>query len=293
MTQSHDADPIIRLLSVLVQDFPDLQGAARLYEIILPLLRDAGLNVAPVALTPDQARVKMARGLPLLHDVELELDNAAAGELTLRLAFALENASENNRSLYCLIRLALEENRLDMSELLPFVTANEREVFALAVQSLQLDAGLLWTLAQNVLKPAWRAWCRQLTPLVDVTQWNKGFCFICGAGPILGELQENNLVKHLRCGQCGAAWPFRRLQCLYCGNEDHHTLGFLYAEPEQEKMRLEICEKCHGYLKIIVSFAPALPEMLAVSDLATLHLDYMAQEQGYTRPPVQAVMSSD
>lgn len=172
-----------------------------------------------------------------------------------------------------------------MSTLLPHVTANEREVFISAVQSLQLDSGLLWALAPNVLKPAWRTWRRQLTPLVDVTQWNKGFCFICGAGAILGELQENNLVRHLRYGQCGADWPFRRLHSLHCGNEDHHTRGCLYAEPDQEKMRLEVCETCQGYLKIIISFAPAPPDLLAVSDLATLHLDYIAQERGYERAP--------
>jgi FdhE protein len=293
MTRSPVADPIVQSLRALVQHSPALKEAARLYEIILPVLRDADLQGEAVALTPEQAQAKIARGLPLLHDIELKLDNREVQELTLRLVSALENAGEDMRPEYRRIRLALEENRLDLSELLPQVIANEKEAFVAAVQSLQLDPGLLWVLVQNVLKPAWRTWCRQLMPLVDVTQWNKGFCFICGAGAILGELQENNLVKHLRCGQCGADWPFCRLQCLYCGNEDHHTLGFLYADPEQEKMRLEICEKCHGYLKIIVSFAPAPPEMLAVSDLATLHLDYIAQERDYTRPPVQAAMSSD
>jgi FdhE protein len=281
MTRSQIVDPIVQRLRALVQQSPDLQEAARLYEIILPFLRDADLLVTPVSLTPDQARAKMARGLPLLHDIELGTDDRAVKELMLQLACALENVGEDKRPCYRRIRLALEENRLDMSRLLPYVIAGKREVFISAAQSLQLDSALLWVLAQNVLKPAWRTWRRQLTPLVDVTQWNKGFCFICGAGAILGELQGNNLVKHLRCGQCGADWPFRRMQCLYCGNEDHHTLGFLYAEPEQEKMRVEVCDNCRGYLKVIVSFAPTPPEMLAVSDLATLHLDYIAKERGY------------
>jgi formate dehydrogenase accessory protein FdhE len=291
MARNQVADPIVQCLHALVEHSPDLQGAAGLYEIILPVLRDADLRVATVSFTPDQAQAKIAQGLPLLHDIELGLDNRAVQELTLRLASALENAGEDMRPKYRRIRLALEENRLDMSELLPHITANAREMFALAVQSLQLDPGLLWALAENVLKPAWRAWCRQLTSQVDVTQWNRGFCFICGACAIFGELRENHLVKHLRCGQCGADWPFRRLQCLYCGNEDHHTLGYLYAEPDHERMRAEVCETCKGYLKIIISFAPTPPDMLAVSDLSTLHLDYIAQERGYTRPPVQAEMS--
>jgi formate dehydrogenase accessory protein FdhE len=288
MIRSQVADPIVQRLRALVQLSPDLQEAARIYEVILPLIRDADLPVAPVALTPDQAHAKMAKGLPLLYDLELAPDNTAIQKLTLRLASALENANVNNRLHYGRIRLAIEENRFNMSELLPYVTANDKAGFISTLQNLQLEPDLLWALAQNALKPVWRTWRRQLAPLGDLSQWYRGFCFICGAGALLGELQENNLVKHLRCGQCGADWPFRRLHCLYCGNEDHHTLGYFSAESDQETMRVEFCDQCNGYLKVIVSFAPTPPDMLALSDLATLHLDYIAQERGYTRPAVQA-----
>jgi formate dehydrogenase maturation protein FdhE len=44
-----------------------------------------------------------------------------------------------------------------------------------------------------------------------------------------------------------------------------------------------MCDNCHGYLKVITSFGPTPPEMLIVEDLATLHLDYIAQERGYER----------
>jgi FdhE protein len=103
----------------------------------------------------------------------------------------------------------------------------------------------------------------------------------------LGELQGNNQIRHLRCGQCGADWPSRRLQCIHCGNEDHSTLSYLYTETQQEKMRVEVCSRCNGYLKVIAAFTPTQPEMLPVEDLATLHLDYIAQERGYLRAAAQ------
>lgn len=46
-------------------------------------------------------------------------------------------------------------------------------------------------------------------------------------------------------------------------------------------MRIEVCEKCCGYLKVVVSFSPLPPEMLFVEDLATVQLDYIAQWRGY------------
>jgi formate dehydrogenase maturation protein FdhE len=51
-------------------------------------------------------------------------------------------------------------------------------------------------------------------------------------------------------------------------------------------IQAEVCDKCNGYLKIITTYAPTAPEMLAVEDLATLHLDFRAQEQGYARRTV-------
>ena len=74
---------------------------------------------------------------------------------------------------------------------------------------------------------------------------------------------------------------------MYCGNEDHNTLGYLYSENQREKMRVEVCDKCQGYLKVIAAFTPTPPGMLPAEDLATLHLDYIAQERGYSRGPVQ------
>ena len=51
---------------------------------------------------------------------------------------------------------------------------------------------------------------------------------------------------------------------------------------------MDVCDKCHGYLKVVTRFAPGSPEELAVEDLSTLYLDCLAQERGYRRPlPLQ------
>ncbi len=299
-TKPKDAnDPIVRRLRSLGQESPDLKEAAQAYEAILPLLRDADLHVGTLSLTPEQVRAKMEKGFPLLQDLDLELDVTAARELMLRLAAAIAAANKKTQvhklrlpwtlvlkgpaAAASRVRRALEENRLDISALLPHIAAGENGPVMSAAEELKLDPELLRTLAQNALKPALRAWCLQLAPLAKGVPWPKGVCFVCGAVATLGELQENSQVKHLRCGSCGADWQFRRLQCMYCGNEDHRTLRSLYAENEREKMRVEVCDRCKGYLKVISSFSPAPAEMLPVEDLATLHLDHIAQERGYGR----------
>ena len=51
-------------------------------------------------------------------------------------------------------------------------------------------------------------------------------------------------------------------------------------------MRVEVCDQCKGYLKVIVSFTPTPTNHLLIEDLATLHMDYIAQARGYKRAPV-------
>ena len=287
-------DPIVKRIRALAQNSPDLQNAAKLYEAILPILRDADIHPAPVSLTPEQARVKMESGQPLLHDQHLELSVEAVRDLILKLARAVESIHvviEDSDPLLRTesahrIRLALEENRLNISALLPHVVANENRPVASAAQEIELDTGLILVLTHNALELALHAWRRELTPLAKGIEWHKGFCFVCGAVASLGELQGNDQAMHLRCGQCGADWPFRRLLCLYCGNEDHNTQKYLYSEKEREKMRVEVCDKCKGYIKVIASFDPTPAAMLSIEDLATLHLDYIAQELGYVRRTV-------
>lgn len=311
-------DLITQRLDALAQTSPELRDAAQFYKAILPLLRDADMPAASLALTADEARVKLQNGLPLLTDVELEIDPSAVCNLMMRLLSAIEQiradtsapkkglrflrGKPNANVLYAharagddrtlraaaakQIRLALEQNKIAIDVLLPRVAAGDRAFVATAAARNQLDADLLWTVLQYALKPALRQWAKQLAPLARGVEWKQGTCYVCGALAILGEFQSSEQAKHLRCGQCGADWQAERIRCVFCGNTDHNTLGYLYAEPERAKMRVEICDQCGGYLKIISAFDPTPVDLLPIEDLATLHLDYIAQERGYAHVAV-------
>jgi FdhE protein len=275
-------DPLERRLGALVREWPDLAEAAEIYRVTLPLLRNVRPIAAPIPLTEDQARRKLAEGRYLLHGVPLVFDRRGARELMLGLA---RNLEEVRLVAMSPIRSALEGDRLVLEELLGHVAEGDYASLAARAEAQALDPLLLWTLAQSALKPTLRAWCGDLAPLVHTAgEWEKACCFICGASASLGELQGNEQTRHLRCGQCGADWVIRRLQCVYCGNEDASLLGVLSQEGRRENVRVDVCDKCHGYLKVIARFAPSSPEELAVEDLSTLFLDCLAQERGYRRP---------
>lgn len=276
-------DPLERRLLALVREWPDLRDAAEAYRVTLPVLRDADPIAAPVAMNEEQARRKLSRGEPLLRDFAPPFDQSASRELLLRLARSLSEAGVEG--MYR-IRRAIEEDRLNPADLLRHAMGGDHPFVVRCAEAQGLAPSLLWTLAQSALKPALRAWCRELAPLArGAGEWEKANCYVCGAPACLGELQGNDQAGHLRCGRCGADWPIRRLRCVYCGNEDTASLGILYPENRRDKIRVEVCDACRGYLKVVTTFSPASPEELTIEDLSTLYLDEYAQKRGYLRPP--------
>ena len=48
--------------------------------------------------------------------------------------------------------------------------------------------------------------------------------------------------------------------------------------------KIEVCDRCDGYVKTVMTLAPVPPEQVVLQDLATAALDVAAVERGY-RPP--------
>lgn len=110
--------------------------------------------------------------------------------------------------------------------------------------------------------------------------WTEGYCPVCGKEPKIGEIRQEEGFRYLFCSQCGYEWNFRRIKCPFCGNEEHDSLAYFTVEGE-ERYRVDVCNVCKRYIKM-VDFRELQKEAnLDVEDIATLHLDILANEEGY------------
>jgi FdhE protein len=77
-------------------------------------------------------------------------------------------------------------------------------------------------------------------------------------------------------------YPADEILCVYCGNVDPYTLGFLRPRG-YDSLRIDICKRCKHYLKVIdwESLKDKIPP--GFEDYLTLALDAKAIEEGYTR----------
>ena len=98
----------------------------------------------------------------------------------------------------------------------------------------------------------------------------------------MGRLDKDSGKKQLQCHLCRTDWTFKRVQCPFCGNNDQDKLRFFYDEADAVN-RVEVCERCKRYLKTVDTRSTERDIALPVENLATLHLDIIAQREGYHR----------
>src|SRR5271157_101603 len=133
---------------------------------------------------------------------------------------------------------------------------------------------------EESLRPALEKVVEKYGKSIAKAGWAEGYCPICGKEPKIGEIREEEGRRFLFCTQCGFEWRFMRIKCPFCGNEEQQTLAYFSIEGE-EKYRVDVCNECKRYIKT-VDFRETKEEAdLDVEDIATLHLDMLANEEGY------------
>ena len=110
-------------------------------------------------------------------------------------------------------------------------------------------------------------------------------CPFCGGAPQVSVLQSAGDAdgggRQLQCSVCFTLWPFRRVLCAFCGEEDERRLGYFHS-PSFDHVRVDTCDTCKGYLKTVdlTRLGLAVP---VVDEVASASLDLWARDRGYQK----------
>ena len=112
-----------------------------------------------------------------------------------------------------------------------------------------------------------------------------GRCPFCRANPVVSILRENPesaaAERTLVCSRCALEWPFPRVVCPSCGEEEANKLS-RYTAQEIPWMRVDGCEACRRYLKAVDLTKESRVEPV-VDEVASTPLDLIAQERGLVK----------
>jgi len=252
----------------------------------------------PDVFTVDEALIsqKMQGGLPLVDLVEGKFDLTGPKEYFLSLlAIAEKRAPGETHELV----EKLEEGTLQFEDMIRDISegvvldeeSDEEDLEAEAAEAPDdLEAAdaeeedetfdLVELFLEESLRPDLEKVAEKYGDLGAKMGWSERYSRICGREPKIGELREEEGRRWLFCHQCGYEWSFVRIKCPFCGNEEQQTLAFFTIEGD-ERYRVDVCNECKRYIKIIDFRETKQEANLDVEDIATLHLDMLAYEEGY------------
>jgi FdhE protein len=108
-------------------------------------------------------------------------------------------------------------------------------------------------------------------------------CPRCSFPPQVGVLRPegDGGRRFLVCALCATEWPFRRLLCAACGEEQVDRLP-VYTSEAFPQVRVEACDTCRHYIKTVdlTKDGHAVP---VVDELAAIPLSLWAAEHDYTK----------
>lgn len=255
LAPGHDLEGFLRLIAALVtaqhaalQGLPpgSLPGAAEIGKA--RLVRRAPLD--PSIRPRDESwRVALSRILEALDDAVLPEAARAARDALLKASPATLEALANR---------FLEGD----------IAAGEAAQTVFVAGALQV----VWTRMAALLDPA------------DLSAEESGDCPACGSPPVAGLVSPGGTKfghRHLHCSLCATSWRYTRVRCVHCGSTEKISFRNLAGT---SYLRAECCDVCQGYSKVFYLEKARALEPLA-DDLASLGLDVLVGEEGFSRVP--------
>ncbi|MFQ6372659.1 formate dehydrogenase accessory protein FdhE [Shewanella sp. YIC-542] len=193
-----------------------------------------------------------------------------------------------------------------LSELLPQVPAQVAEVIRelmslspaqLAAYGDSLRLGQLSEVPSQyslflwaALSLYWAHWAPMVIARMDVAAVKQTtLCPVCGSHPVASVIREEPRegLRYLHCSLCETQWHYVRAQCTNC--DDAKQLSLWALDDHKANIRIESCDNCHGYTKML--FVAKDPRMEVVADdLASLGLDGQLSEQGYRATTINPLL---
>jgi FdhE protein len=270
------------LIDRMMAKQPEYTEILRFYEKILELqsIASPSLYLKVPKLEKPVMDISQKEGFPLISRNEFMIDVPASSALFEAICTMAKNANEKMGNVIRTLEEAFSINALRCEDLLK---RNADEVYIDSViRDFDVDKAILKFLIHMSIYPSLNAHAEILKDQIDLKQWLRGYCPICGSTPHMSQFNADGQRFH-QCSYCGFDWPGERLKCPFCENSDHKKLHYFYAEGD-EAYRADLCDNCYQYIKTVDSRKLDYEPDLNLEDIVTIHLDILASEKGYKRP---------
>jgi formate dehydrogenase accessory protein FdhE len=168
------------------------------------------------------------------------------------------------------------------SNLLADFMANHEDLISNLAQKTDLD-GLKALFALN---SAYQILVAHEADLIrknyELSIWHDSICPICGSGPEMGRIVEQDGHYYLSCSLCFTEWKYPRIKCPFCGCDKQDQLGFFTVE-EYPGHRVNFCRECNTFIKVSMEKQLGRRHVPIFDNILTLELDSVALDEGFVQ----------
>jgi FdhE protein len=271
-------------LNLLRQERTDLEEILAFYARVLKVQQQTQQETAipAIDLPEEQLRLKIEEGFPLLDRGNFQVDRDSFRELFRRICHL---AMEENPVLAAAGKTLLEamdSGTLDLVKLITTVLQNDTKAIEGVAKDLDVTTPVVQALTKLSLQPSLLASVQAVAQRAAIDEWHYGYCPVCGGPPAMAALVGEEGKREAICSFCGHFWQLPRLMCPFCSTDKQEDLRYFHGEGD-DLYRVYVCEQCRGYLKVMDTREGGDARTLAVDDVASGHLDLLAEEKGYQR----------
>jgi FdhE protein len=279
------------ILENIHQSFQAAAESLPAYRHILPFFENlftlqeaavAAASPAPVPLPPDLETAGSENRLPLLNRSRLPYDETAAMDLMLAICREAASASHQLAAGAATISSGLEKmNGAVRRGLRLFMGADDPGIRTLSAE-MNMDESILRFYLYHSTWPSVACQVIRIreSRIMDGIHWDRGSCPVCGSPPDLAFLADNG-ERLLVCEFCRHTWPFKRIRCPGCGNQDSHSVIYFFSDAEPA-YRVHTCGVCKLYIKTVDRRRLARPFYPPLEKIVTAHLDMKARGLGFS-----------
>jgi len=234
------------------------------------------------SLDQTQARQKLQADKPLINLQQDHFNDKLPKRYFLDLLTIAEQISpESVQGL----RETILSNDLAYSEMVRNLFSQSNKDYkdkALPPEKPRESFDLVSLFLQESLKPFFSHLSLKQKEILNQKPWGQGICPVCSRLADLSLLRDDAGKRSLVCLQCDFEWPYKRLQCHFCGNEDQSKLDYFTFESRgQDHYRVNVCRQCQRFIKTIDTRTMSGEINLEVENLITIHLELEAAREGF------------
>ena len=247
-------------------------------ERLVPLLTESIKANSRVRLNKDifqsvHKNKMFSRGKSVFRPEQVPIDVDLTQKLYLTLA---ERALKSSAKAGMHLKNVLSGPRDQINRLVQGVLRSDFQVIESECERYGVDPAAVKLLLRLALRPSLKVFSQTVTADMDMDKWFYGHCPVCGSGPALAQLEER--TRRLYCSVCETSWPYHRLRCPFCENENQQDLSYYYVEGEKG-LRMDLCRRCGRRLKTIDPRYISGPIIPILDEVVFSHLEMAMEEE--------------